>query len=126
MRAILATVVLFAATSAHAEMVYDGNALWELCQDNKPYATGYVAGWLDKYANDNGAVQVDFLKQKKRDERNDALSKDITANICLPSGFRLAQGVDTVCIFLREHPQNRHLTTMYQMTTALSEAWPCK
>jgi len=125
MRVLLTIAMLLSAIPANAQLFDSGNRLHGLCKDLPEFMNGYVAGWLEKFQNDRLAVSVDYLTYS-RDERHEALSKTIVANICLPQELTLQQTTDVICKFLNDNPKERHLTAAYHLTHALSEAYPCR
>jgi hypothetical protein len=77
-----------------------GNQLYEFCQGNRAYCTGYVAG-----------VAAGSEKQG--------------TTFCLASGVRSDQLGDVVKLWLRDHPEKRHLAASFLVFQALKEKFPC-
>jgi hypothetical protein len=79
----------------------DGNALYSACSSpNKDYCAGYVA------------AMSDALQREKY--------------VCMPVEVKLAQAVDVVMNYLRDHPEQRNYNAMSLGQAALAPAFPCK
>lgn len=123
MRLILAAAIALSATVANAGF-YTGNDLYRMCQNRDGTVFGYVAGWIDKQAND--ALVILDLTRTVPNNPNVLFSKfRIEGNICFPDGMILQQPRDIVCQFLEKHPERRQVEADFIVRSALGEAWPC-
>ncbi|MBB4345186.1 Rap1a/Tai family immunity protein [Rhizobium leguminosarum] len=127
MRAILAAIIVLAASSAEAGF-NDGNRLLELCKTNEPMVAGYITGALDRQLTD---AQISL---KKRDaehvskERWDAYQDNLDAtftHICSPEGVVMKQFVDVFCNYLQAHPEKRQMEGSVLVPESMVAAWPC-
>jgi hypothetical protein len=104
-RAILIAVVLCSfVVGANAEDYgidfVNGNQLYEKCQEFPSYCHGYATGV--------------------------AVASDQEGNaFCLPPGVNSLQLRDTVKLWLRDHPEKRHLSGSFLVIQALKEKFPC-
>ena len=93
-------IVLALAMPAAAEFL-DGNRISRWClaefyQSSEWFCDGYVAGVAD--AN---------------------------KELCIPSSVTVAQTSDIFKKYLRDHPEDRHLSAQSLVSRALAEAWLC-
>ena len=82
-----------------------GNKLYSRCSSpnnslEHVYCLGYVAGATD-------SLQMD-------------------GHICVPDNVTVAQAVDVVMKYLRDHPEDRHFLAPSLADLALRQAFPCK
>ena len=103
-RAILIAMVLCCVGAGGADAVGNGNELYEFCQ--KPDSSvmrgvcgGYVTGVSD-------ALRA-------------------SGSFCWPQGGTRGQVIDVVTIYLRDHPEKRHLLAFDLVSAALMEKFPC-
>ena len=103
-RAILVAVALscFGVGGAHA--FDNGNELHESCQrPESPASRGLCSGYIVGVA--------DTLKN--------------LGAFCWPRGSTRGQVTDVVTLYLRDHPEKRHLPAYELVTAALKEKFPC-
>ena len=116
----LAAIFILTATPSFADRYISGNDLYPLCSaapENVPgdqqanastqwgFCRGYVAGVADILENREVA--------------------GYRACISAPT-VEIGQLADVVTSFLRDHPEERHLTAASNVALALSKAFPCK
>jgi hypothetical protein len=111
-RAILVAVVLTSIWSEQATAI-DGNKLFEHCEffstarlpphpldaSKGGYCIGYIVGVHDALVS--------------------------KGNFCVPDGVTGGQLGDVVKLYLRNHPEGRHLSADELVTAALKEKFPC-
>jgi hypothetical protein len=116
----LAAIFILTATPSFADRYISGNDLYPLCSatpENVPgdqqanastqwgFCRGYIAGVADIL--ENGEVGG--------------------YRACIPAPtVEIGQLAEVVTNFLRDHPDERHLTAANNVAFALSEAFPCK
>ncbi|WP_410010670.1 Rap1a/Tai family immunity protein [Phyllobacterium zundukense] len=113
MRILLSVVALGSTlTIAQAEtrIFVDGNKLHNFCLSHPLSASGYIIGVADQ--------------QLIAEDMN--LGQGSKFKFCLPEGAQGGQLVDTVCQYLKNNPQIRHLSGAILVTGSLSEAFPCR
>jgi hypothetical protein len=90
---------------------YDGNALSERCESpiagNESWCLGYVAGVYDAVDNPLTGGSANAGK------------------VCMPESVKMGQLEDSVKLWLREHPEKRHLEASFLVLQALKEKFPC-
>jgi hypothetical protein len=101
----LVAAVVMGLSSASAGY-FDGNKLNWCCSSpagSPPEAEcyGYVAGVADTNSGFSGGAY------------------------CMSTEVKLTQLVDSVKLYLRDHPEERHLLASDLVTSALSEKFPC-
>ena len=74
--------------------------------------TGYIMGAIDGY-ND------------QQERINTLLGTDTTRMYCVPTQVTVKQLIDTVVLYLQQHPERRHYAAIDEVSIALTEAYPC-
>jgi hypothetical protein len=110
--AVLST--LFVPLQAFGEPAFfSGNELHRACEaadGQQNVATGYVLGVLDE--------EHDLIPLP------DGKTRSVAS--CAPRSVRASQVRDIVCKYLRDNPQDRHLTAASLTIHALTVAFPCR
>jgi hypothetical protein len=101
---IAALAMLLGSPTSYAVVVFQtGNSLAEYCeQDDSRFQAGFCYGY------------VTGLFDKMQGEE-----------ICMPDGVTIKQLGSIVKKFLREHPEDLHLSARSLVSAALVEAFPC-
>lgn len=110
-----ATVTLLALSlsclfvTKSAAVFFSGNELWGECKAPSPsnVCLGFVAGAIDMFVSVHQSVG------------------DKTVPLCIPPDVQLEQAVDTVKLWLQEHPEQRHYRAVTVVAAALKEKFPC-
>lgn len=104
-RAILVAVALSCFVMGKATAAaYDGNKLFEFCEKTDDVSFGFCFGYV------SGVVDATF------DEGHYCWSAP---------GVKSQQLKDVVTLWLRDHPEKRHLPADELVATALKEKFPC-
>jgi hypothetical protein len=112
-RAMIVAVVLSSlAVAGTAEAGIKGNLLLEWCQADTPdpglhftdlaLCRGYIVGVSDA---------LTLMNQRL---------------LCVPEGVDGGQEIDILKLWLRDHPEKRHLPAVGLVAAALNEKFPCK
>ena len=106
MRAIILSLLLLGGTTQSYAQFYDGNSLYQVCdQRGNNYSSGvcggYVIGTIDTYL----------------------LTKSYP--LCLPTNATAGQLTDVVIRYLETRPDQRHYAAASVVWTALTESFPC-
>jgi hypothetical protein len=108
-RAILVTVALSGFMGGQAAAMFiDGNDLSDACEKSLPFFSGYIAAVYD--AMDQPFLTAGSVNAQK---------------LCVVEGVRLTQLVDTVKLWLHDHPEKRHLAASFLVFQAFKEKFPC-
>ncbi|MDR7145169.1 Rap1a/Tai family immunity protein [Rhizobium sp. BE258] len=131
MRKYLATVALLASVSNAYAGFWDGNFVHSQCkQNNMTFVHGYIAGWIDKWETDKGAVEATF--ERKGETPADLVAPKailgvfISRDFCLPDNASAGQIADVFCKYLQENPARRAESSESLLARALEDAWPCR
>ncbi len=106
-RYLFVGLVLFGSnpTEAAVESYFDGNQLHNFCKTSPDLTLVYALGVLDVLrGNGYGAIP----------------------RICIPDNIDAGQLGDINCKYLRDHPEERHLTGWSLASKALYLSFPCK
>jgi hypothetical protein len=107
---VLAVACGLARDARAVKVFVSGNYLYSLCTGtNYNECLGYVEGTMDAEA-----LRPTFSPEV-----------DVIRRWCEPSGITDRQAVDVVVLYLRSHPESRHLDATELIGDALSGAWPC-
>jgi hypothetical protein len=99
---ICIAVILLAATSAVA---LTGNQLKENSDIGEQYPTVFAQGYFSGYVL--GVA-------------------DATPNLCIPAGVNKGHIIEVVRKYLKDHPEQLHLSGSVIVPRAFTAAWPCK
>jgi hypothetical protein len=121
LKIVVTVATALSATSAHAEhWFWDGQKLYEVCQNFRQRSEsdlhfgeclGYVTGAIDALVDRQPTpAETKYLHEPR---------------FCLPKEIRGFTLVDIVKQYLTNHPEKRHLTASYLITSALLESYPC-
>ena len=101
---------------------YDGKMLLQDCQGgDSPQETQDLAG-LSQWGTCVGYIAAVL------DTMSNAFltAGSVTAQkLCVPENVQLSQLKDTVQLWLRDHPEKRHLAASFLVFQALKEKFPC-
>jgi hypothetical protein len=107
-RAMLVAVALSCLAGEGQAAFLDGNQLFTECRDgDNPQAEARLSQWGICYGYIVGV--------------SDALK-----DVCLPNAAKAGQVRDVVALWLRDHPEKRHLPAIDLVTSALKEKFPCR
>jgi hypothetical protein len=131
--AVVAAACIFIASPAGADEIpgtfYTGNQVHDLCRQG--VAWGYVAGLHDAHVLAANALQhiqrtTDALKDQVPSILGTAVDFQVkwVGRYCAPHGATVEQMTDVFCKFLRDNPQERHLSATALFPAAMM-VWPC-
>jgi hypothetical protein len=111
-RLILALVMVVMVSPAWGS--FDGNHLYEWCEETESSTTYYSA---DAFCKGYITGVIDSVY---------GAEKEIYGfTFCIPKNAQLEQVKDVVFSWLKANPAKRHFIGGSLVATALSEAWPC-
>lgn len=109
MRALLLSTLLVSAlhpaTALGGDSFVTGNRLFDDCNSQSEFCTGYIAGVVDSLLMIGIATNA--------------------PKICPGDRIELGQAVDVVTSYLRTHPERRQVSASSMATVALIRAFPC-
>jgi hypothetical protein len=104
-----------------------GNVVHEMCsKQNSTEVRSYVAGLTDQ--SRFGSGEIDAVLNQATDDYGRAVmaaTADIFFGYCIPNNVILDQIKDVFCAYLRNGPQDRHLSGARLFQRAMQQAWPC-
>jgi hypothetical protein len=109
--AVASGAAIALSASPAAAYFFTGNQLWEYCKTNREGASLIVMGMTDSILN----YETDYV---------DLENKTHKGLVCLPA-VTGAQLTDMICLYLKDHPENRHVPAANHVFAILVEKFPC-
>lgn len=125
MRAAFFALLSIMPTTAAADY-FTGNSIHQLCSENRPVVSGYIAGWVGKQEQDAHAMTKlrGMMPWPYRSIVAQAGSSMSAA--CIPEGATLGQITDVFCKNVETMPEVRHLPASDILAAALRLTFSCE